>query len=86
MITFDHTEIVNIQSELLNMSYADTRLPSDENRAPFSGTNRARVRGLGERLNQLGGLSLMVSVCESMPKCDQRELECAWDGIGEWLV
>ncbi len=71
-----------IISKLLAIREEDTRERGDENRSPFSKSNRARTRELGLQLWELGGLQLMQEAWSKIPRYDQRELECAWDGIG----
>ena len=73
-----------IISELLAMTQADDRDQGDENRSPFLEFNRERVRELGERLWEMGGLPLMQKALSQMPKPDQHELDCAWDSVGDW--
>lgn len=68
--------------ELKNMS--DNCQTSDPNRVVYLGVNKPRVREIGVHLYQLGGEDLMFSVADQIPKYDQRELEFAWDGIGQW--
>lgn len=75
------TEII---AELLTMTLTDTRDRDDENRAPFLENNRARVRELGQRLHNLGGFQMMQRAWSQVPRYDQRELECCWDGVGDW--
>ncbi len=79
----NENEVNKIREELLKMCFDDERTGVD--RSPFLETNRKRVRELGERLNEIGGFPLMLLVCESILLNDQRELECAWNSIGEWL-
>ncbi len=79
-------EVYIIWRQLMLMSLTDDRLPHDDYRSPFLEKNREKVRELGESLNKIGGFPLMVKMCESMPLWDQRELECAWHGIGDWLA
>lgn len=62
----------------------DPRHWGDENRSPFLEKNELRVREIGEALNKVYGFSGMVFVCEQLPFPDQRELEVAWHGIGDW--
>lgn len=55
-----------------------------QKRVVYLGENKPRVREIGVHLYQLGGEDLMFSVADQIPKYDQRELEFAWDGIGQW--
>jgi hypothetical protein len=71
-------------AELLQMCRDDPRDWSCEDRSPFLETNKKRVREIGEALNEVYGFSGMIFVCEQMPVHDQRELEVAWDEIGDW--
>jgi hypothetical protein len=69
--------------------FLDITLPLHDEFAPggrYGGTPRARA--IGERLNTLGGIDCMRAawtVLHERRSADCRELECAWDGIGEWL-
>ena len=74
-----------IVAELLAMTQADTHPHGDENRSPFLEVNNTRVKELGQHLFELGGVSLMQEAFSQMPKCDQSELDCAWNKIGDWL-
>ncbi len=62
----------------------------DERRCVFLGEEKPVIIEIGNRLNDLGGFELMADVYEEVKKLtgnkygDMRELECAWDGIGEW--
>ena len=76
------TEIEVLQNELGGFSANNTDLSSD--RDCYLGANKERTRQIGERLNSIGGFNLMQQVAESIPLVDQRELDFAWDGIGEW--
>ena len=53
-------------------------------REVYLGTNKPRVKEIGERLNSSGGYNLMLWAPKQIPLHDQRELECAWHGIGQW--
>lgn len=70
--------------ELRLMCYSDKRSENDENRSPFLEKNRNRVREIGKAINREHGFRAMVLVHDQMPLHDQRELEVAWDGIGDW--
>jgi hypothetical protein len=68
--------------ELLKFSINDrTR---GDNRSPYSGQNFEQVRSIGEKLNKLGGFDLMRLACDLVPIYDQRNLDYAWNGIGDW--
>lgn len=68
--------------ELLKFSINDrTR---GEDRSPYYGQNFERVREIGEKLNLLGGFELMRLACNLVPIYDRRNLDYAWNGIGDW--
>lgn len=73
-----------IIAELLAMTQADDRDRGDENRSPFLENNHERTKELGERLWEIGKLPSMQKALLQMPKYDQHELDCIWDGIGDW--
>ena len=77
----DEQEII---AELLAMTQEDTRAQDDENRSPFLESNRERTEELGQRLWDIGRLLSMQKALSQMPKYDQPELDCAWDGVGNW--
>ena len=54
-------------------------------RVVYLGQHLAEVITIGEALNEIGGYDLMQAVASEIPQIDQRELDYAWDGIGEWL-
>lgn len=61
--------------------------PDDKYRNCFLKGNRAEVRNLGKRLNEIGGYSEMLlafNAIEVKYRYDKRELEEAWKGIGYW--
>jgi hypothetical protein len=59
----------------------------DSNAASFlSPQYQALVYEIGGWLHSMGGISLMVTVADMMPKRTQKELELAWHGIGSWLA
>jgi hypothetical protein len=62
---------------------AGYELSSD--RVVYLGHDLAEVIAIGEELNSIGGIDLMQAVASEIPHIDQRELDYAWDGIGEWL-
>lgn len=72
--------------ELLDLSAADPHPPDHEERDPYGGDHRPRVRAIGERIHQLGGFALMRDFYYQVYPYDRRALEIAWDGIGEWLA
>lgn len=81
------TEEINLLlSELKNLSTTSLEPIDSEDRAVYLGINKPRVRDIGQRLHELGGHHLMVSVWREIPKHDQLELTYAWHGIGIWEV
>jgi hypothetical protein len=68
--------------ELLKFSINDRTYGED--RSPYYGQNFERVREIGEKLNLLGGFDLMRLACDLVPIYDQRNLDYAWNGIGDW--
>ena len=54
-------------------------------RVVYLGQHLAEVITIGESLNSIGGIDLMQAVASEIPYVDQRELDWAWNGIGEWL-
>ncbi|NEN95035.1 MAG: hypothetical protein F6K50_05680 [Moorea sp. SIO3I7] len=77
-------EVQKLQLELQRMSANSTLDLLDSNRVVFRGDNLVRTKQIGTRLYELGGHSLMVSVCESLVYLDQLRLEQAWHGVGIW--
>ncbi len=53
----------------------------------YSKTRRAKVRVIGATIYMLYGHTVMVSVCEALPKSRgiRRLVESLWDGIGYWF-
>lgn len=56
--------------------------------APDGSEPRARVRRIGEALDKAGGMDLMLQahavVRQNLGGVRARELEVAWDGVGDW--
>jgi hypothetical protein len=77
--------IPGLVKELQEMSRICEVPKGSEDQEVFLGKNRVRVREIGERLNTNGGYNLMLWAAKQVPEYDQRELECAWHGIGEWM-
>lgn len=77
-------EINSLLSELKNLSLNCLEPIDSEYRSCFLNENKPRVREIGQRLHELGGYNLMLSVWREMPKHDQLELTHAWHGIGIW--
>lgn len=67
--------------ELLKFSINDKTYGDD--RSPYCGQNFERVREIGSKLNLLGGFDLMRLACSLVPIYDQRNLDYAWNGIGD---
>lgn len=62
-------------------------------RDPIGASLRLGIEVLGERLNEIGGQSLMISVLEDVAARDpEREewrtniMDKRWNGIGSWLA
>lgn len=69
--------------ELQAMCLEDKRGECD--RSPFLEHNEARVREIGEELLKAGGTALMERIALRIENSgDRRELEYAWDEIGDW--
>ena len=47
-------------------------------------SNKEKYRGIGEKINKLGGFALMFEACNFLPKTFVGEIDCCWDGIGSW--
>jgi hypothetical protein len=75
--------VERIMLELLELSVADKRVGED--RDPFGEENREYTRNLGERANRAGGMETMQNMYYCMYPQDRRDLERAWNGIGDWL-
>jgi hypothetical protein len=56
----------------------------------LSQENLPRVKEIGQKLNQIGGINLMRLVGSKLSSPlyndDHNELNYAWNGIGEWLA
>ena len=80
-------ELTEIVKELAEMILADAEHSLSRKRSPFS-VNQETIdttKILGSRLNELGGVDLMRSIAtDYVPRCDQKELELIWHGIGDW--
>ncbi len=74
----------DIAKELLEMSLYHPKPFDSFDRSPFLGVNRDLTRELGAKLNEIGGTALMFRVATLIHKRDQRELDLAWDSIGDW--
>lgn len=53
-------------------------------RCVYLGPHQQKARAAGLTLHREGGEDLMLKVLNAVPKDDQGELSCAWDGIGGW--
>jgi hypothetical protein len=67
--------------ELIEIASAETNTGWD--RIPFD-RQRERTREIGERLNALGGFTLMQWACQQFHRYDGSSLERVWHGIGQW--
>ncbi len=79
--------LTKIVTELAEMILADGRKSLSRKRSPFSVNQETidKTKALGSRLNELGGVDLMRSIAtDYVPRCDQKELELIWHGIGDW--
>lgn len=47
-------------------------------------SDKEKYRGIGEKINKLGGFALMFEACNFLPKTFVSEIDCCWDGIGSW--
>ena len=65
-----------------------TDLFSITKRGNLLSDNKQALRGVGERLDSVGGITAMRAAFEAARNFKhgaiKSELECAWDGIGEW--
>ena len=81
------SELTEIVKELAEMILADAEHSLSRKRSPFSVNQETidKTKALGSRLNELGGVDLMRSIAtDYVPRCDQKELELIWHGIGDW--
>ncbi|GJD22906.1 hypothetical protein RIVM261_078620 [Rivularia sp. IAM M-261] len=78
-------EVGELLHELKKMSQDCLEEIYSSNRMVYLGLNRKRVIQIGEELNDIGGLRLMILVARQIPNYDQRQLEFAWSGIGQWM-
>jgi hypothetical protein len=62
--------------------------PDSRSASNFLTSGEEKARQIGEQLNRVGGLQLMLkahaAVAVKLGVVAARELESAWDGIGEW--
>lgn len=90
----DPNSQVNLIRELLSLARGII-LEQEEQNIPWVDRGcflhpriEARVKAIGEALHGLGGYDLMQWFCQcdllSIPRCWHRELDYAWDGIGDW--
>jgi hypothetical protein len=47
-------------------------------------SNKERYMGIGKKINAIGGMPLMLEACNFLPKTFVSEIDCCWDGIGNW--
>jgi hypothetical protein len=76
--------IPELLAELQAMSRDCKSSLYSEDREVYLGSNKPRVREIGKRFNKAGGYNLMLWAAKQIPVHDQRELECARHGIGQW--
>ena len=83
----DWEEITAMVKELAEMILTEGQPELSGERMPFR-VNQVRinkVKNIGVRLNELGGLELMLAIATNyVPLCDRHELELVWQGIGDW--
>ena len=80
-------EITEIVQELAEMILVDAEPSLSKKRTPFALCQEDidKTKALGSRLNELGGVDLMRAIAmDYVPRCDQKELELIWHGIGDW--
>lgn len=70
---------------LLEIVCSDTEI-SGSGRTSFLGQHKDLAKQVGQALEEKGGLVLMSAVMEQIPELDQRLLDYAWDGIGDWMA
>ena len=69
--------------ELLLMSLKNKDIHPD--REVFLHPDRLdKVKSIGSLLFSIGKHSLMYQCADIVPRYDQRELDMAWDGVGDW--
>lgn len=81
-------EVVQLIEELIAMSDRDPN-PYNEHYRAFLMDDRPRAREIGERLNEIEGLDLMLVACDAVARkakspIARAHLERAWDEIGMW--
>jgi hypothetical protein len=82
--TINYQTICKHTARLIELSVnAGYELSPD--RVVYLGQALPEVIAIGEELDRIGGFDLMQAVASEIPYIDHRELEYAWDGIGEWL-
>jgi hypothetical protein len=79
-------EIGKLLNELIEMSKKSTKAIYSPNRKVYLGRNKKRVIEIGKKLNNIGGIYLMILVARQVPEYDIGELNFAWSGIGEWMA
>jgi hypothetical protein len=85
-------EIDQLTAELIKIGKTVEFLTvSSKHTSAFDDTNKnIRAREIGARFNEMGGKKLMQEahskVKAALGGTQARELEYAWDGIGEWLA
>lgn len=82
------TEVKEVAIRLIDISQGDSDM-SEDRKGFLAEELKDEIRNLGQKLYDLGGLTLMQYVVYCISQffkhpSDQRCLDFAWDGIGEW--
>ncbi len=84
--TTQRTAIVKLMEILIDLVNSWTNT-GDPPFSPFFDRNDQalqEVRSVGKTLNEIGGFKLMSTVCNAIPEYHRRELDFAWNDIGNW--
>lgn len=81
MIEMD-LHFISLKLELILMSY-DCKTPCPK-RSVYLSDNLERTQEIGRMLDSKFGFMGMAIACSKVPELDQRELDVAWNGIGQW--
>ena len=83
-------EFDQLTAELIKIGKTDEYLTVEPSNKFNDDKRNIRAREIGLRLNEMGGKKLMQhaysKVKTALGRVTARELEFAWDGIGEWLA
>lgn len=83
-------EFDQLTAELIKIGKTDEYLTVEPNSKFNDEKRNIRAREIGLRLNEMGGKKMMQQayskVKTALGGVPARELEFAWDGIGEWLA